>query len=243
MESIRLGPKKGAAFVNYTSIAAAIKAKENVHKQPAAGSGAAEPPPKPLLINFTSAQQNCMRARGGGRPVPQPTGHRGFRAPYGAANGHDRGYDSRNGGRPRPGLRPGDRGADGEVRTSHPPPAVSQNTARTRAQRASAALALAIRHARRARAARTAQGASMSKSRALYLGSVPDSAELHELAALVEATGVVESLRLVRPKSCAFINFAEEDVACAVRAKFTASDDAAPEVHGKRLTVNYAKAR
>ena len=109
MESIRIGPKKGAAFINYTSIAAAIKAKENVHKQTTIVG--ADPAPKPLLINFTSAQQNCMRARGGGRPAAPPPGHRGgFRAAAHEKGGHER----RN--RPRSGGKTGEKSADGEVR-------------------------------------------------------------------------------------------------------------------------------
>lgn len=49
------------------------------------------------------------------------------------------------------------------------------------------------------------------------MGSVPDSVELEELAALVESFGVIDSMRLVRPKSCAFINFADETVARALQ--------------------------
>ena len=55
---------------------------------------------------------------------------------------------------------------------------------------------------------------------------------------------IIESLRLVRPKSCAFINLCNEEVAQALHAKFTTENGAnAPEIHGKRLTVNFAKAR
>ena len=82
------------------------------------------------------------------------------------------------------------------------------------------------------------------KSRALYIGSVPDAVELQELAYLFEQFGIIESLRLVRAKSCAFLNFCNEDVAAALYAKFKLTHDATPpEINGKHLTVNFAKAR
>jgi hypothetical protein len=56
-----------------------------------------------------------------------------------------------------------------------------------------------------------------SKSRALYFGSLPDTAGLQEIAAIVEPLGVIESVRLVRPKSCAFVNFHKEAVAHALQ--------------------------
>jgi len=190
LESVRVGPKKGAAFVNYTSIASAIKAKDNVNRQVVGVAAGGEAAAK-LLINFTTAQQNCMRARGG-RPAGPSNGQRGFRG-YTDARGYD--------GRARiPAPRSADRRAE-------------------------------------------AEGASLGKSRALYMGSVPDSVELEMLASLVESYGVIDSMRLVRPKSCAFINFADEAVARALQAKFTQSEDAAPEINGKKLNINFAKAR
>ena len=89
----------------------------------------------------------------------------------------------------------------------------------------------------------TASFASQQRSRALYFGSVPDAAQLSDLAALVEPYAIVESLRLVRSKSCAFLNLCEEKVAVALHAMFTETPGAAPAVGGKRLTVNFAKAR
>ncbi|KAL3896386.1 MAG: hypothetical protein SGPRY_013285 [Prymnesium sp.] len=189
LESVRVGPKKGAAFVNYTSIAAAIKAKDNVNRQVSAPTGA-ESATK-LLINFTSAQQNCMRARGG-RPAGASSGQRGFRG-----YNDTRSYEGRS---RLHSSRPTERRADAEA-------------------------------------------ASLGRSRALYMGSVPDSVELEELAALVESFGVIDSMRLVRPKSCAFINFADETVARALQAKFTENEEASPEINGKKLTINFAKAR
>jgi hypothetical protein len=47
----------------------------------------------------------------------------------------------------------------------------------------------------------------------------------------------------VREKSCAFLNFLTEQVAEAVHGKLTTLAEAPPEVRGKALTVNYAKAR
>ena len=73
---------------------------------------------------------------------------------------------------------------------------------------------------------------------------MPDAVELQELALLFEQFGIIESLRLVRAKSCAFLNFCTADVAAALHAKFKLTQDAAPpEIHGKHLTVNFAKAR
>jgi len=50
-------------------------------------------------------------------------------------------------------------------------------------------------------------------------------------------------MRLVRPKSCAFINFCDTGAARALQAKFGGSEDAGLEIGGKRLTVNFARAR
>jgi len=72
---------------------------------------------------------------------------------------------------------------------------------------------------------------------------VPDSVELKQLVALVEHFGLIESMRLVRPKSCAFINFCDTGAARALQAKFGGSEDAGLEIGGKRLTVNFARAR
>jgi len=75
-------PKKRAAFANYTSVLAAIHAREKLHCRPkppallqtadeipgggkADARGARSANERPLLINFTSAQENCMRARTG----------------------------------------------------------------------------------------------------------------------------------------------------------------------------------
>ncbi|EOD32005.1 hypothetical protein EMIHUDRAFT_202534 [Emiliania huxleyi CCMP1516] len=79
LESVRMVPKKRAAFANYTCVASAIQARERLHGRarpaPFAEAAAAEAASgvpgsgKPLLINFTSSQQNCMRARNG-RPPP-----------------------------------------------------------------------------------------------------------------------------------------------------------------------------
>ncbi|KAL3903712.1 MAG: hypothetical protein SGPRY_011564 [Prymnesium sp.] len=104
LESVRVGPQKGAAFVNYTSIAAAIKAKDNVNRQVSAPTGA-ESATK-LLINFTSAQQNCMRARGG-RPAGASSGQRGFRG-----YNDTRSYEGRS---RLHSSRPTERRADAEV--------------------------------------------------------------------------------------------------------------------------------
>lgn len=61
--------------------------------------------------------------------------------------------------------------------------------------------------------------AAPARSRALYVGGVPDAASLEDLAALVEDEAVLESLRLVREKSCAFLNFLTEDIAEAVYSR------------------------
>ena len=171
-----------------------MRAKDAMHfKHPgpptAQGEGA-----KPLLINFTSAQQNCMRARGGRH------------------NGWD---DSANGR--RGGERGGERGYSGR--------AMGGGASRRPPERS--------------------PGSELpARSRALYLGSVPDTAELEDLAALIEPLAIVESLRLVRTKSCAFINLCHEEVAEALHAKFTSREGAeAPLILGKTLTVNFAKAR
>ena len=116
-----------------------------VHSKPAGPPDeGADPPPKPLMINFTSAQQNCMRARGrasngGGGGWGGGMGYREHHQPY------ERQMDNQRGYRPWPGNR--GRGGDG---------------------------------------GRGDGGAVPSKSRALYFGSLPDSAGLTELVALVE---------------------------------------------------------
>ena len=121
-------PRKRAAFVNFTTIGAASKAKEAMHCKPLPGAagadgGAPDSRIKPLLINFTSAQQNCMRARNGGRAAPsagyggEMMGHggggrggRGERGGYGGhyGDGHSRGggYGGERSTRSRHGSRP-----------------------------------------------------------------------------------------------------------------------------------------
>ena len=213
LESIRLVPRKFAAFVNYVSVSCAIRAKEAMHFKhpgPREGNGLVEVAPKPLLINFTSAQQNCMRARGGR--------HAGWDGNGGNGGGRGRmgeryGYGDRGGGYERGGFERGQYGGRGMG-------------------------------GGRGREGRGLPTELPSRSRALYLGSVPDAASLEELAALIESLAVIESLRLVRPKSCAFINLIDEEVAQALHAKFTTNDgEEAPELRGKKLTVNFAKAR
>ena len=93
LESVRLAPRKHVAFINFAAVTSAIRAKEAMHyKYPAPrdGNGLTEPAARPMLINFTSAQQNCMRARGG-RPS------QGIWAEQGGG-GRGRGYDQRGGG-------------------------------------------------------------------------------------------------------------------------------------------------
>uniref|UniRef100_A0A7S0LF26 RRM domain-containing protein n=1 Tax=Coccolithus braarudii TaxID=221442 RepID=A0A7S0LF26_9EUKA len=221
LETIRLVPKKRAAFVNFTSILCALRAKDAIHnKQPAPREGiAAELYSKPLLINFTSAQQNCMRARGG-----RPGWSAGF-VPQGRG-GYDRGREqSERGLAPDGRGRPPDgrgRGQYGSSAAGRRPPTY---------------------------AASYGYGGGgggqpiPSVSRALYFGSLPEDVGLEELADLVEPMGVIESMRLVRPKSCAFVNFNDQHVAEALVAKYTSSESAAPVLNGKRLTVNFAKAR
>tara|TARA_B100000513_G_scaffold186064_1_gene107583 strand:- start:453 stop:2438 length:1986 start_codon:yes stop_codon:yes gene_type:complete len=201
VESVRLVPKKRAAFINFASVTAAMRARETMHGKllPAAHDG----PPmdafaKQMLINFTSAQQNCMRARGG-RGAPGGWGQ----------GGYDR-YDQQRGWSPR--MSGGYGGHRSNFQSRRP-------------------------------SASSANSAVPTKSRALYFGSLPDSAGLKELAEVVEPLGVIESLRIVRPKSCGFVNFHDERVAHALLARFTASEEAAPMVGEKKLTVNFAKAR
>ena len=211
LESIRLVPRKLAAFVNYVSVSCAIRAKDAMHfkhPNPKDCNGLlTEVALKPLLINFTSAQQNCMRARGGRH------------AAWGGGPGGGQGESPNSGsfGRREPrGM--GERGMGERGR--------------------------GLGGAGRGRAEARPGIELPTRSRALYLGSVPEAAGLEDLASLIESMAIIESLRLVRPKSCAFINLCNEEVAQALHAKFTTENGAnAPEIHGKRLTVNFAKAR
>uniref|UniRef100_A0A7S4BLX7 RRM domain-containing protein n=2 Tax=Chrysotila carterae TaxID=13221 RepID=A0A7S4BLX7_CHRCT len=195
LESTRVVPTKHAAFVNFTSILSALRAKEAIHnKPPSKLEGAPDDLlTKPMLINFTSAQQNCMRARGGAAAWSGGVQRRHFDS-RGRADGRERFHGGKGG------FAHGSRRGD-------------------------------------------PNGAAPSVSRALYFGSLPDDVGLSELAKVVEPYGVVESMRLLRPKSCAFINFHDTNVAQALLAKFTSSEEAAPVVGGKRLTVAFAKAR
>ena len=213
LESVRLVPKKRAAFVNYANVTSALKAKEAMHCKvlPREPNAPADPLAKPILINFTSAQQNCMRARGGpsggwgggsGGGSRHDGGGRGRHGGYDRGYGHDR-YDRYE----RSGKGGGGYGRRGEGRAPREPPPPP------------------------------------ARSRALYVGGVPDAASLEELASLVEGLAVLESLRLVREKSCAFLNFTTDEVAAALYAKFALLSQGTLELHGKALTVNYAKAR
>ena len=136
--------------MNFTSITSAIRAKDSTHGKlatPDAGSAQAN---KPMLINFTSAQQNCMRARA--------------RAPNGGGNwggmgsrDHHQSYEGRMDSHPRaprypPSRRSGPRGDSSRDSGSSSLP---------------------------------------TKSRALYFGSLPDSAGLKELVALVEVSSAI----------------------------------------------------
>ena len=168
---LRMSCVIAAAFVNFTSISNAVRARDAMH---AKHIGPREGASKPLLINFTSAQQNCSRARG--------------------ARQYRTGDEKKRGER---------RILDG-AREREPP----------------------------------------ERSRALYLGSVPDAAGLKEVAELIEPLAIIESLRVVRAKSCAFVNLCNEQVAEALHVKFTLNNsEAAPLILGKQLTVNFAKAR
>ena len=219
IESIRLVPRKRAAFVNFASIGAAMHAKEGVHgclplpAAPGAGSAAnGAAPPKPLLLNFTSSQQNCMRARGESQ-------HR-----WGDARGREGGgYEGRGMGRGmgRGFGRPDGRGRGGgyDARANGHGYAPRRQPAGPRAR------------------------AAAERSRSLYLGSVPDGMSLAYVAAAVEPYGVVESLRMVRPKSCVFVNFVHEAVAVALQARYGGAAGDMADFGGARLNVNFAKAR
>jgi len=215
LESIRVVPKKRSAFVNFTTILSAIHAKDDIHgKVPALkpAERMTADAPKPMLINFTSAQQNCMRARGGGR-------NQWAGANLGGAHAHGATLHSK------------------DSRMQAMPPTMHRG--------AHASRFVGCRGGGRpfAYSGHDRSSPVPTSSRAIYIGSIPDAVGLCQLAELVEPVGVIESLRLMRPKSCAFINFHREEVARALVAKYTASEEAAPHVGGKRLTVNFAKAR
>ena len=215
IESIRLVPRKRAAFVNFASVGAAMHAKEGVHGclplSATPGAASAEPP-KPLLLNFTSSQQNCMRARG--------------ESQHKYADGRGReggGYEGRSMGR---GMGRGFGRSDGRGRGGG-------YDARTNGHG----------YAPRRHAAGPRARVATERSRSLYLGSVPDGMSLAEVAAAVEPYGVVESLRMVRPKSCVFVNFVHEAVAVALQARYGGAAGDMADFGGARLNVNYAKAR
>ena len=147
----------------------------------APGSGSAELP-KPLLLNFTSSQQNCMRARGeshqkysdgrgreSGGYDGRGTG-RGFGRPDGRGGGGGGGGGGKSGG----GGGGGGGGAGYDAHANGNGYAPRRHPAGPRARSAA------------------------EQSRSLYLGSVPDGMSLVDVAAAVEPYGVVESLRMVR---------------------------------------------
>jgi RNA recognition motif-containing protein len=210
LESVRLIPTRHAVFANFTSVASAILARDELHGRPkpstllpvpvsptavtaGADSGALEGSvldsgshERPLHINFTTAQQNCMRARTGRTSWS-------YDERMGAGGGGGGGYAGRMGGSPPYGGR-GGRFAPG------PRP-----TGRSRGL-AAAGFGYGDRYGDRyggsyaGFAGRAAAGASAqpARSRGLYLGSLPISASLNELADLFEKYADIESMRLVR---------------------------------------------
>jgi RNA recognition motif-containing protein len=201
LESVRLLPNRHAVFANFTSIASAILARESLHGRPkppallaaaldAAGqsSGATEATPvheRPLHINFTTAQQNCMRARSG-------------RSVWAGDERRVAGYAS--------GAGPTAFGGRGVGLSLGPRP-----TSRPRGQAAAAAFGSGHGgggYGVFAGRAAASAGASPppARSRGLYLGSLPTSADLTELADLFEKYSDVESLRLVRAVAYSLAN-------------------------------------
>lgn len=211
LESVRLAPRKRVAFINYATITSAIKAKEAMHHKylgsTDAGSGMAETSGRPLLINFTSAQQNCMRARGE-RPTSGPWADRG------GSSGGMRGARVVGNNDPRGGVGGGVGVVNGtyytDGRAGMAGDYASEQRGNSRGGRG--------RDGNGGRGGRGGVGgngvpsalaggmpggniAAQEKSRALYVGSVPDGVTLEEVAAIFEPFGVIESLRLVRAKS------------------------------------------
>ena len=193
LESIRLVPKRRAAFANFTSITAAMHAREKLHGRPKPDAlvvctetpkdsikdtsdamTTATANERPLHINFTSSQQNCLRAR---------TGRSGW------SSAEDDG---------RRQLPHGNRGSD-----TSPNPHGSESVGvasgtRQRCQSATTNNTYGIDGDHGSRVATARPTASSSQSRGLYFGSLPAAATLTELANIVEKYGVIESLRLVR---------------------------------------------
>ncbi len=204
LESVRALPRRFAAFANFTSVISAIKARAVLHGKPVPPNLAqmGDTGEKSLMINFTSAVQNCIRARHGIAPHGYPPAA-GFERPPGyGGGGGERG-----------------RGLGGGGGGGYPP----NYRYRGMPMRGPSTLP--------------------KLSRGLYFGSLPDTVELSDLAAQVERYGIVESLRLMRQKSCAFINFSDEATAKVIVDAFGARSSKSIEIDGKQLTVNYAKVR
>jgi RNA recognition motif-containing protein len=78
----------------------------------------------------------------------------------------------------------------------------------------------------------------LKSSRSVYVGNLPPSCSMHELAGLAAGQGTLESLRMVPGATYGFLNFVHERDA---HAFWTAGQLTPPTLRGNRLFLNWGK--
>ncbi|KAG8459348.1 hypothetical protein KFE25_012984 [Diacronema lutheri] len=82
----------------------------------------------------------------------------------------------------------------------------------------------------------------LTQSRSVYVGNLPLSASYADLCALASPHGAFESVRIVPSTRYAFVNFVHEEAAARFHAKGTAEGERGFVLRSQRLLLNWAKA-
>lgn len=260
VESVRVLAKQAIAFVNFTSIIAAVKAKEALH------GTALKLPPLPAAVS-RAATPSAAAAPAGEEGAPAGSAAE-VAATAAAAEGAPAAEDT---GAPAEVSSAEREDAMLTTRELHISFTSAQQNCRKNIELLTGAMHMSSHHHHQRYGGGRGRGygghgggrghshggrrghgrdggaprstEELTQSRSVYVGNLPLNVTYAELCALASSFGPLESVRIVPNTRYAFVNFVSDDSAAKFHAKGTAAEgEKGLQLKSQRLLLNWAKA-